>query len=265
MTTAGSGEQDASAGRVAIVTGAASGIGRAVVEQLLAAATRVVAVDVAADALAWAEGRDGLVTHTGDVTLAETNEAAVAVALERFGRLDALILNAGITGFGAIEDVPMAEFDRILGVNVHGPVLGLKAGIAALASSPSPAVVITASTSGLGGDPGMWAYNTAKGAAVNLVRSASVALAHRGIRVNGVCPGPTRTSMTSFIETAAPAEFEAMARRIPLQRWGEAHEVAQVICFLASPAASFVTGVLVPVDGGMTAQTGQFLPPQRLG
>ena len=109
----------------------------------------------------------------------------------------------------------------------------------------------------------MWAYNTAKGAAVNLVRSAAVALAHKGIRVNGVCPGPTRTGMTKFIEEMAPAEFEAMGRRIPLQRWGEAGEVAEVIRFLASPAASFVTGVLVPVDGGMTAQTGQFLPPER--
>lgn len=250
--------------RAAIVTGAAGGIGRATVERLREDGTRVVAVDVAADALAWADGLDGVAVCVGDVTSASTNEAAVALATGRFGGLDALVLNAGVTGFGALEALPMDDFERILRVNVHGPVLGLRAGIAALARSPSASVVITASTSGLGGDPGMWAYNTAKGAAVNLVRSASVALAHRGIRVNGVCPGPTRTPMTAVIERAAPAEFAAMARRIPLQRWGEAREVAEVIRFLASPAASFVTGVLVPVDGGMTAQTGQFLPPQRL-
>jgi NAD(P)-dependent dehydrogenase (short-subunit alcohol dehydrogenase family) len=257
--------RDDARARTAIVTGAAGGIGRATVERLREDGTRVVAVDVAADALAWAEELDGVAVCVGDVTSESTNEAAVALATERFGGLDALVLNAGITGFGALDALPMDDFERILRVNVHGPVLGLRAGIAALSESRSAAVVITASTSGLGGDPGMWAYNTAKGAAVNLVRSASVALAHRGIRVNGVCPGPTRTPMTSVIESAAPAEFAAMARRIPLQRWGEAREVAEVIHFLASPAASFVTGVLVPVDGGMTAQTGQFLPPERLG
>jgi NAD(P)-dependent dehydrogenase (short-subunit alcohol dehydrogenase family) len=105
----------------------------------------------------------------------------------------------------------------------------------------------------------MWAYNTAKGAAVNLVRAASLDLASRGIRVNGVCPGPIRTGMTAMIEQA-PEMYEDMRRRIPLQRWGEASEVAQVIGFLASPAASFVTGALVPVDGGIRANNGQFLP-----
>ena len=255
----------AQTGRVAIVTGAASGIGRATAECLLERGAKVVAFDVSMEGLAWAEGRDDVALHAGDVTSASDNDAAVALAVDRFGGLDSLVLNAGVTGFGQIEDLPMEDFERILGVNVHGPVLGLRAAVGTLAASSSPSVVITASTSGLGGDPGMWAYNTAKGAAVNLVRSASVGLAHRGIRVNGVCPGPTRTGMTAIIESAARAEFDAMARRIPLQRWGEAREVAEVICFLASPAASFVTGVLVPVDGGMTAQTGQFLPPERVG
>ncbi len=248
-------------GRVAIVTGAASGIGRAAALCFVAAGGSVVAADRAADGFAWAEGIERLVTMSADVTSEADNAAMVERACEAFGGLDALVLNAGVSTLGGLDALPLADFDRALDVNLRGPVLGIRAGLAALGASGSGAIVITASTSGLAGDPGMWAYNAAKGGAVNLVRAAAVDLARHGIRVNGVCPGPVRTGMTSFIQDMAPAQYDEMRRHIPLQRWGEAPEVAEVISFLASPLASFVTGALVPVDGGITANTGQFTPP----
>jgi len=253
------------AGRVAIVTGAASGIGRATSELLARGGASVVAQDMDAEALVWTEGVEGVRAQVGDVASAEDNAAMVEAALQEFGRLDVLVLNAGVTLPGMIDTLPLESFDHVLNVNLRGSVLGLKAAVPALTAAGEGSVVMTASVSGLGGDPGMWAYNVAKGGVVNLVRAAAVDLGHKGIRVNCVCPGPTRTRMTSVIETAAPEAFEALRRRVPLQRWGEPGEIAEVIGFLASRAASFVTGAVIPVDGGITASTGQFLPPERRG
>jgi meso-butanediol dehydrogenase/(S,S)-butanediol dehydrogenase/diacetyl reductase len=256
----GMSESDAS--RVAVVTGAASGIGRAVGEQWLVAGGSLVAVDlVASDFDGEHTGR--AVAITGDVSDPATSARMVAAAVDRFGGLDALVLNAGMPATGAVDDLPLETFERVLDVNLRGVVLGLRAALPALRGSTSAAVVVTASVSGLGGDPGMWAYNTAKGAVVNFVRAASLELASQGIRVNAVCPGPIRTGMTKPITEAAPAVAESLQRNIPLQRWGEAGEVAAVITFLASPAASFVTGAIVPVDGGISASSGQFPPPRR--
>jgi meso-butanediol dehydrogenase/(S,S)-butanediol dehydrogenase/diacetyl reductase len=250
-------------GRVAIVTGAASGIGKATAMQLLEGGASVVAVDLDAEALAWTESEDRVVAFPGDIASEDVNRAMVETALGDFGGLDALVLNAGLPSTGAIDALPLESFERVLDVNLRGVVLGVRAALPPLRESASAAVVVTASVSGLGGDPGMWAYNTAKGGAVNFVRSASLELASQGIRVNAVCPGPIRTGMTRPLTDAAPQVAELLRRQVPLQRWGEAEEVASVIVFLASPAASFVTGAIVPVDGCVHANTGQFQPPQR--
>ena len=252
------------AGRVAVVTGAASGIGRAAAERIVAEGGSVVAVDRAADGFGWAEGIDRLAVLTGDITDAAVNDSAVALAVERFGRLDAAVLNAGIPMSGDLLTMPMEQLQQVLDVNVVAVVLGIRAAVPAMrtnggGTSGGGSIVVTASTSGIGGDPGMWPYNTSKGAVVNLVRAAALDLGADAIRVNAVCPGPTETGMTARLATL-PAAYEDLRRRIALQRWGKASEVAAVISFLASADASFVTGAIIPVDGGITASTGQFLP-----
>jgi meso-butanediol dehydrogenase/(S,S)-butanediol dehydrogenase/diacetyl reductase len=247
------------ASRVAIVTGAASGIGRAATTRILDQGGRVVAVDREAPALDALKGahRADVRIVVGDVTLEETYERATQAARE-LGGLNAMLLNAGSVATGQIDSLDMAEFDRIVNVNLRAVVLGVRAGLPLLRAATAPSIVVTASVSGLGGDPGMWAYNAAKGGVVNFVRAAALELGREGIRVNAVCPGPTHTGMTAGV-LQSPMH-EELRRHIPLGRWGEAHEVAAVLTFLASPLASFVNGAIVPVDGGVFAGSAQFTP-----
>lgn len=248
---------------MAVVTGAGSGIGRACTELFAERGYRVVAVDWRADSLAWADGCADVVTFVGDVSHEATNEAMVSLALTRFGRLDVSVLNAAIAGSPGFEAAgAMERLDRVLDVNVRGVALGIRHCAPAMRLGGGGAIVATASVAGLRADPGAWAYGASKAAVVNLVRAAAIDYATQHIRVNAVAPGPVETPMTSPIRDL-PERHHALARRIPLQRWGQPHEVAEVIWFLASPAASFVTGVTVPVDGGLDAHTGTFEIPAR--
>jgi meso-butanediol dehydrogenase/(S,S)-butanediol dehydrogenase/diacetyl reductase len=246
---------------VAIVTGAASGIGRATTELLTERGAGVVAVDTAPDGWPWPDG-DRIATVTGDVATLETNAEMVAVALDRFGRLDVAVLNAGI-GFhpGLEEHGALERFEEILDVDLRGVFFGMHATLPVIAAGGGGAVVATASVTGLRADPGAYAYVAAKAGVIGLVRALAIDYATRGVRVNAVCPGPTETGLTAGMRADREVS-EELRRHVPLQRWAQPREIAEVICFLASPAASFVTGVTVPVDGGVLASTGMFLPPQ---
>jgi len=249
-------------GKVAVVTGAGSGIGAATALRLAGDGYTVVAVDRVDAVHKVADEHDAIVGCVADVGDEAGNRAMIDAALAAGdgARLDALVLNAGVAGQGTITDSTIAELDRMYAVNVRGVVLGVQAALPALRAAKG-AVSVTCSVSGLFADPNMWAYNTTKGAAVNFVRSAAFELGPEGIRVNGVCPGPiARTGMTMPIEEHREELYESMRAHLPLLRWGLAEEVAAAHAFLVSDDASFITGVLLPVDGGVTAGTGQFAP-----
>jgi meso-butanediol dehydrogenase/(S,S)-butanediol dehydrogenase/diacetyl reductase len=253
-----------------IVTGAASGIGRAAAARLAGDGWDVVAVDLTGPEVG--APKDRVTPCVADVATEAGNAAMVEAALAATGRLDAVVLNAAVSAAGALDTEPIEDLDRMLAINLRGVVLGVRAALPALRAArerggpdaAGPAIVVTASVSGLGGDPLMWAYNTAKGGVVNFVRAAAIDLGTEGIRVNAVCPGPIGgTGMTTPMELHAPDRYEELRRSVPLGRFGRPDEVAAAIAFLLSPDASYVNGVMLPVDGGANAGSGLFQPNSR--
>ena len=250
--------------RAAIVTGAASGIGLSTARRLHADGWSVVAVDRDADTLRWVETAepDGerIVACVADVTTETGNAAMVEAAVDHFGALHGVVLNAGVGSSGTIEEESIEQLDRVLAVNLRGVILGMRAAIPPLRAAGG-AIVVTASISGMFGDPGMWAYNASKGGVLNFARSAALELGADGVRVNAVCPGPIGgTALTAPLEERAPELYEEMRSHVALGRFGRPDEVAAAIAWLLSDDASYVTGIALPVDGGLTASTGMIRP-----
>lgn len=254
-------EKVVSESKTALVTGAAGGIGRATAERLARNGWNVLAVDLDGDRLAWTQGMDSIAWFPGDVTSEDDNKRMVAEAEARFGGVNAAVFNAGIDMLGPIESVPIEAFRRVLDVNLMGPVLGIRAVLPALRKQRSGAIVLTSSTMGVGGDADMSAYAASKHGVIGLVKALSRELGWEGIRVNAICPGPTRqTGLTGRVEELAPEHYRRMQSTVPLQRWAEPDEMASVIEFLVSPASSYVNGHAIIADGGAFGGSG-LLPP----
>ncbi len=247
---------------VAVVTGAGAGIGEATARLLAQRGYSVVAADLSEPNLAWTADVPDVTTFVGDAGDEDDVRAMVAGAVERHGRLDAVVLNAGIARRTHWEaDDAVEAYDKIMALNARGVVLGIRHAAPRLAESGGGAIVVVASTSGVRADPERFAYNASKAAAINLARAAALDWAVRGVRVNVLAPGPT---LTSIIQggRVTPEHLAELTRNIPLQRMGTPAEQAEAICFLASPAASFITGAVLMCDGGVTASAGIFPPPQ---
>jgi meso-butanediol dehydrogenase/(S,S)-butanediol dehydrogenase/diacetyl reductase len=246
---------------VAVVTGAGAGIGRATAVMLHDRGHSVIAADISGEALAWTDGMSGVVPVIADAGVEADTERMIQAALDAFGRLDVLVLNAGIARRTHWEaDDAVEAYDRIMAVNARGVVLGIRHGAPRIAESGGGAIVVVASTSGVRADPERFAYNASKAAAINLARAAALDWAIRGVRVNVLAPGPTSTSILAG-GNATSDHLAELTRNIPLQRMGRPDEQAEAICFLASPAASYITGAVLMCDGGITANAGIFAPP----
>jgi len=248
--------------KVAIITGGAGGIGRAAGRLFVAEGAQVLLADVDEDALGEAVadiGSNQLSHCVTDVTDPGANQRMVALAEERYGGVDILLANAGIEGqVKPITEYDVQVFDRVIAVNVRGVWLGLQAAIPALQKRGGGSIVITSSTAGLRGAPGMSPYITSKHAVIGMMRSAALECAPLGIRVNTVNPSPVETRMMRSLEEgmapgAGEAAHEMIKSRIPLQRYGEPDDIATLMLFLASDESSFITGSVYMADGGMTA------------
>jgi meso-butanediol dehydrogenase/(S,S)-butanediol dehydrogenase/diacetyl reductase len=241
-------------GKVAVITGAASGIGEAIVRQLAFEGARVFFCDLNAalgETLCRTLGAAARFRHL-DVGNAEGLEALIEDAVFEFGRLDVLCNNAGMSGRGNTLETDLAQWRHVMSVDLDAVFVASRAAIPHMQRSGGGAIVNTASIAGMGGYFGMAAYSAAKGAVVNYTRSLAIDHARDNIRVNAICPGLVETTMTAR-HREDPDFYGKMLSSIPLARAAQPSEIAKAAAFLASDDASYITGCILPIDGGTTA------------
>ncbi|WP_175159169.1 SDR family NAD(P)-dependent oxidoreductase [Paraburkholderia fynbosensis] len=243
-------------GKVAIVTGAASGIGRAITELLVARGARVIAEDI--DPAVLAMESPSVVPLVADIAAEGSAEKAVALAMDRFSRLDLLVNNAGIIINKLVVDMSRDDWERIMNVNVTGAFLHSREAVKAMIPQRSGAIVNVASYASYFAFPTIAAYTASKAALAQLTRTLALEAIGHGIRVNAVGSGDV---LTNILNTVAPdgngvAALAAHGKSAPIGRAADPEEIAEVVLFLASERASFMVGSVVMADGGMSVKVG---------
>jgi NAD(P)-dependent dehydrogenase (short-subunit alcohol dehydrogenase family) len=247
-------------GKVAIVTGAGSGIGRAASLAFAREGARVLVADVVVEGgeetakMVREAGGQAIFVKT-DVSRAEDVKAMVDSTISSFGRLDCAFNNAGISGgYVSLSRCPEDSWDRMIAINLKGVFLCMKYELPKMLKSGGGSIVNTSSIAGMVGDGGHPAYAASKHGVVGLTRTAAIQYAKAGIRVNAVCPGVIRTPMTEQLFTESPELKSLMVSQQPMDRLAEAEEVARVVVWLCTDEASFITGHPLPIDGGYLAR-----------
>jgi 3-oxoacyl-[acyl-carrier protein] reductase len=240
-------------GQVAIVTGGARGIGLGIASVLRAEGASVVIADIdaaaaAAAAAALSETGEHAVAVRADVTVKSDVERLAAAAVDRWGRIDILAANAGIYPHIPLRDLEVADWDRVMAINVRGALLAIQACLPPMTGQRYGRIVLTSSITGsVVGQPGYAHYGASKAAMLGLLRSAAIEVARDGITINAVLPGNIRTPGFGDL---GPEHRRRMLAAIPLERFGEPEDVGWCVRFLASPEASYITGQTLIIDGG---------------
>ena len=240
-------------GKVAVITGAGSGMARASSRVFVREGARVLAADISGrEEETAAELGDAVVPFRCDVTKEDQVEAMFARALDAFGQVDAVLNVAGIGAAGALAEVTMDDYDRVLDVDLRGVLLGIKHGINAMLPTGGGVILNWSSTGGINATAfPVSLYSAAKAGVIALTKSAAVEYGTAGIRAIAICPGFIETEMSGG--PGAASRFPQLVQGTALKRGGQPEEVAELASFLCSDRATYITGAIIPVDGGMTA------------
>ena len=239
-------------GKIAIVTGAGQGIGRGIATKLAAEGATVVVTDINEDTAKETAATIGGIGIRTDVTSRESVEAMVEQVMRQFGRIDVLVNNAGWDKSGPFVDADPADWDRIIAINLYGVLHTSKAVLPIMAAQGAGSVVNLASDAGRVGSSGEAVYSAAKGGVIAFTKTAAREMARHGVAVNCVCPGPTDTALFASVGGDNPKLREALTKAIPFRRLAQPEDLANVVAFLASDEAAYVTGQTVSVSGGLT-------------